>query len=529
MKNIIIYNNIYSVTESKIIYKFNNIETIITFKLEALPKQIYDNIIERFYNDSTIINPLIDYGYYSSTNCPKQLILNSNGQLDVSNLDIGSYNITISYTTNNISFSQIINIIIKPIILYNLESKELINLDLPILKPSGGNIFIKSNKYNNIKINSIGKFYYQNLLPNIYNFNIGYTINNITSFQELSLIYKPLLNLNNDTLTLKYGDELIISNYKLMPLGGILSCSVPYIINKNDNQIIIEYLNILNIGTHTLEFYYKFNNITTTSYLTLHLEPTLIYLNKNYKINYGKELFINEPIISHYGGLYNLNIKYNNNEYVEDNISINTNGSINLKDLEIGTYILYIIYQINLFTITDIINVIISPYLNYLQNTIYIIYSKNNKIYTESPDYYPLEGKFYLESNNNNILVNQNNGIIEINDINIGNYTIFVTYKYQKILLKQKIDIIVNPSINYNISYITIKYGLVYIINKPEISHPNGVFIINNIPKGFQLNPKTGIITVNQKENADIKLHNLIIIYKINNYNTNTNILVNII
>jgi hypothetical protein len=136
---------------------------------------------------------------------------------------------------------------------------------------------------------------------------------------------------------------------------------------------------------------------------------------------------------------------------------------------------------------------------------------------------------FYIDSNNQNININQSTGIIEINNINIGIYNLNITYKYQRIILKEKIKIIVNPSLTYNNSFITIKYGFVYTIDKPEISHQDGIFSCKNLQKGFTFNTKTGIIVLNQKENADIKLYNLIINYTVNNLITTTNICVNII
>ena len=60
-------------------------------------------------------------------------------------------------------------------------------------------------------------------------------------------------------------------------------------------------------------------------------------------------------------------------------------------------------------------------------------------------------------------------------------------------------------------------------------SHPNGIFSCKNLSRGFLYNKKTGIITINQKENADVKLHTLIISYTINELTTTTNICVNII
>jgi hypothetical protein len=330
-------------------------------------------------------------------------------------------------------------------------------------------------------------------------------------------------------ISINYGDELVISDLKINPSGGIINANIPCILNKN--ELVFEYINELNIGTHKIDIEYIYNSISLTKTFTLIIKPIIDYLKKDYTISYGENLFINSPILSHSEGLFNLNIKYNddNYEFNSDNVKLNNDGSININNLDLGKYIFYIIYQIDSYNITDIIKLTVEPFLNYKQNSIYTIYSKNNKLFSDKPNYYPLGGMFYLDSNNQNIHINQGTGVIEINNINIGTYNLNITYKYQRILLKEKIKIIVNPSLTYNNSFITIKYGSIYTIDKPEISHQDGIFSCKNLPKGFTFNTKSGVIVINQKENADSKLYNLIINYTVNNLITTTNICVNII
>jgi hypothetical protein len=128
---------------------------------------------------------------------------------------------------------------------------------------------------------------------------------------------------------------------------------------------------------------------------------------------------------------------------------------------------------------------------------------------------------------NENIIINKNNGMIEINDLNIGNYDLNIIYKCNNIILKENIRILINPYINYSSSLIDIKYGTFYKTSQPNTSHTNGIFSCKNLPKGINIDAKTGIIII--KENTDINLYNLTIIYSINNLSTTTNIFINII
>ena len=125
-----------------------------------------------------------------------------------------------------------------------------------------------------------------------------------------------------------------------------------------------------------------------------------------------------------------------------------------------------------------------------------------------------------------NIMINENNGIIEINDLNIGNYEVDILYKYKDLVLQDKIKIIINPYINYLNSVVNIKYGTFYEITEPHTSHKNGIFLCKNLPEGIKINEKSGIIII--KENTDINLYNLTIVYNINDLYTTTNIYINI-
>ena len=529
LDNKLIFQKRYDKVITNIIYTYNNIKEKVNIQLESKPIKIYDENIERIYGDNEKIYPLASFGNFNSKNYPKKVIISENGEINIQNLDVGNYTFDITFSIRNIVFDQKINITIKPKILYDLNFEDINDLQNPILDPPNGDIYIKNNKFKNIRINKNGKLFFLNMLPNIYDLIICYKVNSIISYQDIRVKYKPIIILNYEVISINYGDPLIISDLKINPPGGIINANIPCILNKN--ELVFEYINELNIGTHIIEIEYIYNNISITKTFTLILNPIINYLKKEYKINYSDNLFINSPIVSHRGGLFNLNIKYNDTDYEfnNDNVKLNNDGSININNLDLGKYIFYIIYQIDSYNITDIIKLLVEPFLKYTQNSIYTIYSKNNKLFSDKPTYYPLGGMFYLDSNNQNININQGTGIIEINNINIGTYNLNITYKYQRIILKEKIKIIVNPSLTYNNSFITIKYGFLYIIDKPEISHQDGIFSCNNLQKGFTFNTKTGIIIINQKENADSKLYNLIINYTVNNLITTTNICVNII
>ncbi len=521
--NNIIYKNIYDDIQLQLTYKVNNVEKKILLQYLSKPIKVFDSDINCIYTVDTIINSYVKSGNISSDDKPKNLIID-NLNLNIINLEIGIYFFTINYKINNLTFNQNIKITIYPKFYYENKYFEIDaymgnSMELPIMQPDNGKLTIKQY-IKNIGINYYGTINSFNVIPNIYNITVQYTVNNITSYDNLTICCKPSFTMKKYIYTINYNEPLIITDFNCYPYFGHFTSSIP-ITNYNKNEIIFNSLQDLNIGTHNININYICNDITTTLVINLCIKPTINYFNKIYKMTYGEQLVINPPQLSHNNGIFSIN---------NDKLIIFNDGSIQLNNnLDIGNYNLEISYLINNFIIKDFITLTIEPYLYYDEKNYTLIYNKDKlQNYINSPKYYPTGGIFYIDISNQQLTINQDNGIIETNNLNIGNYNINVFYKFKKTILKTTINININPYIIYNLSVINIKYKTLYTIEQPITSHVGGAFFSKNLPKGVILNSKNGTITLNQKEYCDIGFYNIIINYHINKLITTTNIYINI-
>lgn len=528
--NKIKYKNIYDNTIVPMTYTLNNVTKKLLIQYTSKPIKIFDNEITVIYNTNKKINSYVNSGIISSDNKPKNLII-EDLSLNIENLDVGTYNFNINYLINNLTFNQDIKLIIMPKICYLNKYYEIngnigTTTDQPILEPNNGKISIKQF-IKNINVTNTGLISSFNTIPNIYDITVQYTVNNLTAIENLTICCKPTLYLENDSYIIKYGDQFTIKNFKCYPQIGQFTSSIP-IISSNKSEITFDYLHDLNIGNHKINLDYTCNNIKSSIVISLVIEPTITYLNKNYKITYGNKQNIPAPAVSHNYGTFNIDIK-SENKIEKNDIIILNNGSINIENLEIGDYTLYISYFIDTFIITDIINLTVDPYLYYNENVFTMIYNKEHlKFNINAPKFYPLGGTFYIDQQNQNITINKDNGIIELDNLNIGKYNFNVFYKFKKTSLKTNITINMNPYVNYNLPVINIKYKTLYTINNPDTSNIGGLFLSKNLPKGVTINSKNGIITINQREYLEIGFYNLIINYNINGLTTSTNIYINV-
>ena len=537
-KNRILYKNIYDDIIIPITYTFNNISKKIYLQYFSKPIKVFDSNIIAIFNKDKQIPSYVSSGIISSNNKPKNLKIDDLS-LNIENLEIGKYNFIIEYLVNNLSHSENITLTILPNFSYKNKYLEImtnngLTTEIPIMEPSNGKIFIKQN-IKNINVNNNGQISSFTTFPGLYDLTINYVINDIISSDNITLCCKPTITLQNDNYIIKYGDIFTINNCKFFPLIGQINSSVGNILlptsyNNSKTEINIDYIQQLNIGIHNINIEYIVNGIKNSIIITLCVEPTINYINKNYITKYDKNLSIDPPQLSHKNGIFNIDIK-SENIINDDDIIITNDGGINMNPkLEIGNYTLYISYFIDTFIITDILTVTIDPYFYYDENIFNIIYnSVSSKCFINAPKFYPDGGIFYIDTNNQHVTIDKNNGIIELNDLNIGKYIFNVFYKFKKNTLKSNITIIMNPSINYELSVINIKYKSRYIINNPEISNDGGLFSCKNLPKGILLNSKTGGIVINQKDFVDVGFYNLIINYNINQLTTSTNIYINII
>ena len=118
------------------------------------------------------------------------------------------------------------------------------------------------------------------------------------------------------------------------------------------------------------------------------------------------------------------------------------------------------------------------------------IFSNNydTVIITSIPNITKLGGIFEIINNPNiNYNINQENGQITFNSNNISIYDIHVQYTYNTIKFLCKIQIIIKPSIEYNLNEFTLLYSEDFtsstpIIKPKNLMNNNGIFTINKSP-----------------------------------------------
>jgi hypothetical protein len=539
----------YGSTDIKLSYKVNNISKSLLINVNKKPNKLYNYAKYIFnFNDNILIKPLINYGTFKLLD--HSVFMINNGEISLYKKDncIGNYNITIIYENNNLIFEDNINIEIKPIIKYKnniiqVNSNQKYYSDLPELYPPNGKVSIKllnnSNSGSGFNINRNGVIEMNKIIPGDYNFEIKYEINNISTNYIINVEAIPYFNIPNNNISIKYGDSYTITNLNYHN-KSIISSSNSYL-NIINNQV---YINNFNVGTYDIDLIATLNNKCNIQKLKLIVEPICKYNITEYTKKYNDKLIIDSPFCSNFNeGTY----KINNNSFSNSIVINDKTGQLNIDMLELGDYKIDVIYNLNNYEIKNTLTITVIGHFKYNS----VIVKEWEKQYSHDsilPEYYPLDGTFNLENNqNHNVTINKQTGLINITNLPVGKYTYNVNYIINKKILRTKVDCIINALINYENPYITIKYDIKYNIDKPIVSVNGGIFECINLPEGCFINSKTGIISINQNiqnlfsngkivsfykqsnNKLQIGLYNLTIHYKLNHTISTTNITLNII
>ena len=540
----------YSSTDIYLNYEVNNISKTLLINVNKKPNKLYANTKYIFnYNDDILIKPLIDYGNFKLLEYNVFRI--NNGVISLYKKDncIGCYDITVIYENNNLIFEENINIEIKPIIKYKNNLIQVIsnnkyNSDLPELYPPNGRLSIKLLNCShgsdfNININRNGIFEMNKIIPGDYKIEIKYEINNISSNYIMNIESIPYFNIHNNTINIKYGESFTIINLNHHN-KSIISSSNSYL-NIINNQV---YINNFNVGTYDIDLIATLNNKCNTQKLKLIVEPICKYNITEYTKKYNEKIIIESPFCSNFNeGTY----KINNNSFSKSIVINDKTGQLTIDTLELGEYKIEVIYKLNDYEIKNILTVNVIGHFKY-NSTIAREWEKQYSYDSILPEYYPLDGTFNLENNQNqNVIINKQTGLINISNLPVGKYIFNVNYIINKKILRTKVDCVINALINYEVPYITIKYDTKYNTDKPHVSVTGGIFDCINLPEGCFINSKTGIISINQNNQnifsngkivsfykpsnnkLEIGLYNLTIQYKLNHTISTTNITINII
>ena len=467
--------NTYKINNFIIFYEINNISIFKKFKLFISPYfnyNILSNSIQIPYGINYISNkPNINRldGIFSC-NFDYININKLTGIFIISNkLNYGKYNFNIKYNINEkIFYESEFYLTIKPIITYT-ESEiyiiygkyyELSNdFDLSTINS-------KNNKYNFHLINLIngvtidsktGKLYFnKDSLLNIgkYIINVMYQYSNDllesdNSITILHLIIIPdffydcninLINFNNNFISNKPCCKPDNGTFKLITNNNC--------INIDTNGII--FANSLDIGQYNFKIQYNINDIFSEINYSIICNPILIYEKNKIELLYNNEYYSEIPLVSPSGGTFKLK-----NSTI--GIEINSYGQLHFNSsILVGYYNIIIIYQINTNIITTNYSVVIKPEIIYNND----IYTYNSFIKTDKPYVSHLNGKFKLLENNilynDNILCDQNDGILNLTNFEPSKYKINIEYIVNNVSIQTIYSFLILPKIilpNSNIIY----------------------------------------------------------------------------
>lgn len=512
--------NLIGTYDITINYTYNNILTEFIYKFSKTPEISLNQTYQFDYE--TDINILLDEtntdGIYEVNN--NNFIVNNFNLINNNIIDVGTYNIDVKYTYNNITVTKTITVIIKPKISYNdteiiINNNDIFISDIPIVKPING-IFICSN---NILINNNGQFsidplkYYK-----VNNFIVKYKVNNIVTDYYFRLIINPYFKYNDTSITIPNKITYYSDIPKVNRFDGIFSISNNYdnLITINTNgQLCVN--KELNFGNYEFDVIYKVNNSTFTENFNIIIKPTISYPLSEITITYGK-YYESDSI--------NINTNYTSTFTINDTIdgiTINPiNGKLQINNgniVPIGKYLINVSYNYNNLVTSTVITIIIIPELIYnsLINTI----SYEDKYQSQKPLVNPNNGIFKLITNNNNIIIDEN-GIIYGSNLDIGVYNFIIQYICNDIIKESNYSIICNPVINYPNSVLEIDYGKGGISNIPFCLPHNGTFKLKENIVGISIK-NNGLLNFN----SDIFIgnYNIEVIYQVynnivtNNYN----------
>jgi hypothetical protein len=352
-------------------------------------------------------------------------------------------------------------------------------------------------------------------MPNSYNINYSYTLNNSSYNDSFNIKIKPNISFSLTKIKKKYQSEYINKSLIVSPNGGTFST------NFSDVFINYGYFEISKdkiVDNYNLELNYTINNQTSTYKLELIIEPEFYYSTNTISLNYYDNINSVKPFINVYGGSFYLDKTING--ITIDPIS----GIINFNNVDLGKYNIIVNYIYNnIITSTNFI--VESQYLLRYNQMLTINYTENYNIESDKPIVYPLNGKFSV--NNSNISIDENTGILKFVNLPVNIYDIFVNYNVNNINTYTTYKLIIKPNIYFEELLITLSYNTIYKSQLPIVNPPGGMFSCNNLPNGFYINKYNGQIIVNNI--AGKGNYKLIINYTLNNSIASTNIFINIV
>lgn len=530
VNNTIIDVGKYDVT---IKYKCNDciVYKLVTIIIKPIMQYNNNNIVINnnniFISDVPIIQPI--NGQFT---CNNNIVINNDGQISIDPLKY--YLITdfiVSYKVNDIITNHYFTLCVNPYFKYIdtsivIPNKITYYSDIPVLNRNDG-MFSTSDSYNNlISIDKNGQLCFNEKLNfGNYDFNVIYTIDNLIYTENFNVIIKPTISYSLSQITITYGKYYesnpinINTNYiSTFNINNIInntnfSCNCGITINSNNGVLYVN--NNVPIGKYLINVSYNYNNIVTSTVITIIIVPELIYGSIINTISYKNNYLSQKPLINPNYGTFKL-ITNNNN------IIIDNDGIIYGNNLDIGIYNFIIQYICDDIVQESNYSIICNPTISYLNNIYEINYGKGGT--SNIPYYLPLNGTFKLKENIVGVSIT-NNGLLNFDaDIFIGNYNIEVIYQVYNNIVTTNYNLIVKPNVIYNDNIFT--FNSLIITNKPITNFYDGIFkLLNNNNNNITINKNLGTLTLVNIEPGDYIFN---IEYTKNNVSiiTNCNVLI---
>jgi photosystem II stability/assembly factor-like uncharacterized protein/uncharacterized protein YjbI with pentapeptide repeats len=529
-----------------IIYLLNNVSSNIIYYLNVYPTINYlpnsQSILfnRTFNNQQQIVTSFqpdvmqpggVFYILNINDNSNNIFNIDSSGIIFYKNYDpVGIYNINIIYILNNLSVLTSYKLNIIPNLVYKssyitlLYNESFISGN-PYFDQSGGSfIFSDISGYlitkNIISYDiSYGLFYFIKS-PNvgIYNLNIKYSLNNIYNIVNVIFYILPIVKYNINSSIYLYNTN----NYSIEPTANQPEGIYTLIENSyNDlSGIIIDSLTgILNfsptvkINIYVLTIIYTLNLVSNFTIYNLQIMGILYYKTNYYSALYNNFINSEVPVFDPPNGIFSIipNIKdISSYDMIIADISNGliyidpVNGIINFnQNLTVGIYLLTINYMLNNAVINTNLTYVMNPFLSYLPNNIQIAYGDIS--YSSVPYVIPTNGVFsasipFINIGFSGISIDKKSGILNFGRINAGTWNITVKYTINNTSVISKYTTLIDSSILYTPSYLTIPVNTLYATNIPvkkQFIPNNGIFSSISSILGYSIDPQTGVLNFN--------------------------------
>jgi len=506
------YKNIYPAKFSSDYNYF--IDWIFNYSDDNIFSNNYGNIIITSIPNVTKLGGIFEIINNSNINYN---INQENGQITFSSNNIGIYDIHVQYTYNTIKFLCKIQIIIKPVIEYNLNEftllySEQFTSSQPNIKPKNivnNNGIFSINNNNNEQIiidKNTGQIKINNLSLGEHLINVNYEINNVKIVVPINVFVKSILQYQYNTYYIDWNKQFnsdmpIILENNILDGHYELDTNLKISIEKKTGKIKSKGLDI---GEYIIYPKYIGLNKQIITQIKLVIKPVIKYKFENLIEN--DIITINSPTIQS----NNKNLKFyasNNSFEIDEN-----SGQITLKNMEAQMLFLQISVQPSnsspngAYTFIYKYTIEILPCINY-QTNFKIDYQTNKKLI---PKYYGSLGCVEITNFKEHIKLD-NNSIIIDSSFDIGKYKLGIIYTKNNIPLNLIVSFDVVPIVNYHIET---KHNIssIIIFPKPELSHNNGLFKISNSNLLCNINEKNGQINI---QNPLVGFYNIDVEYQI--------------